>query len=137
VIIVSHDRFLIEASADRLWLVSGGQVKPFDGDLDDYRKFVLSGETQPAERKPSPPPPVRINPPAATKATARQIAKQREAAEAKMEKLSGLMGRIDAALADGEAFRKDPQKARELSRQRAELGLALAAAEEEWLALVE
>ena len=44
VILVSHDRFLIEACADRLWLVGDGTVKPFDGDMDDYRQLVLSGE---------------------------------------------------------------------------------------------
>src|SRR5580704_18567218 len=43
VIVVSHDRFLLEACADRLWLVADGGVKPFDGDLDDYRRQVLSG----------------------------------------------------------------------------------------------
>ena len=43
VILVSHDRYLIEACADRLWLVGNGEVKPFDGDLDDYRRLVLVG----------------------------------------------------------------------------------------------
>ena len=38
VILVSHDRYLIEACADRLWLVADGAVTPFDGDLDDYRR---------------------------------------------------------------------------------------------------
>ncbi|MGH7880813.1 MAG: ABC-F family ATP-binding cassette domain-containing protein, partial [Candidatus Binataceae bacterium] len=42
VILVSHDRYLLEACADRLWLVQGGHVKPFDGDLDDYRRHVLA-----------------------------------------------------------------------------------------------
>ena len=42
VILVSHDRYLLEACADRLWLVAGGRVTPFDGDLDDYVTFVLS-----------------------------------------------------------------------------------------------
>ena len=42
VILVSHDRYLIEACADRLWLVGDGAVTPFDGDLDDYRRLVLS-----------------------------------------------------------------------------------------------
>ncbi len=42
VILVSHDRYLLEACADRLWLVQGGKVKPFDGDLDDYRRLVLA-----------------------------------------------------------------------------------------------
>ena len=38
VILISHDRHLIEACADRLWLVADGTVKPFDGDIDDYRR---------------------------------------------------------------------------------------------------
>ena len=42
VILVSHDRHLLEACADRLWLVRDGKVAPFDGDLDDYRRVVLA-----------------------------------------------------------------------------------------------
>ena len=42
VILVSHDRHLIEACADRLLLVANGQVVPFDGDLDDYQQLVLA-----------------------------------------------------------------------------------------------
>ena len=42
IILVSHDRYLLEACADRLWLVQGGRVAPFDGDLDDYRRHVLA-----------------------------------------------------------------------------------------------
>ena len=42
VILVSHDRHLIEACADRLLLVANGQVVPFDGDLDDYQQLVLT-----------------------------------------------------------------------------------------------
>src|SRR5262247_4867196 len=54
VILVSHDRYLIEACADRLWLVGNGAVTPFDGDLDDYRRFVLSDRGDEADaRKPS------------------------------------------------------------------------------------
>ena len=41
VILISHDRHLIEACADRLWLVADGTVKPFDGDIEDYRRMVL------------------------------------------------------------------------------------------------
>ena len=41
VILISHDRHLIEASVDRLWLVAGGTAAPYDGDLDDYRRDVL------------------------------------------------------------------------------------------------
>src|SRR6201995_5789723 len=42
VIMVSHDRYLIEACADQLWVVADQTVKTFDGDLDDYRRNVLS-----------------------------------------------------------------------------------------------
>ena len=41
VILISHDRHLIEASADRLWLVADGTVTPYDDDIDDYRRLVL------------------------------------------------------------------------------------------------
>src|ERR1700736_6483046 len=42
VIMVSHDRYLIEACADQLWVVADRAVTTFDGDLDDYRRMVLS-----------------------------------------------------------------------------------------------
>ena len=50
VILVSHDRRLIEATADRLFLVADGKVEPFDGDLDDYRRFLLTGDNAPTRR---------------------------------------------------------------------------------------
>src|SRR3954468_19584115 len=50
VILVSHDRRLIEATADRLLLVADGKVSPFEGDLDDYRRFLLTGDNAPPRR---------------------------------------------------------------------------------------
>ncbi len=41
VILITHDRSLIELVADRLWLTADGQIKPFAGDMDDYARFVL------------------------------------------------------------------------------------------------
>src|SRR5581483_10735223 len=46
VILVSHDRYLIEACVERLWLVENGSVTSFDGDLDDYRRLVLSADAE-------------------------------------------------------------------------------------------
>src|SRR5262249_6168344 len=40
VLLISHDPHLIELTADRLWLVAGGQVRSFEGDMDDYRKLL-------------------------------------------------------------------------------------------------
>jgi ATP-binding cassette subfamily F protein 3 len=57
VILVTHDRSLIELVADRLWLTADGRIKPFAGDMDDYARFILdrakagstpSSGTQPA-----------------------------------------------------------------------------------------
>ena len=50
VILVSHDRRLLETTADRFLLIANGRVEPFDGDLDDYRRFLLSGDNTPTRR---------------------------------------------------------------------------------------
>ena len=132
VVLVSHDRYLLEACADRLWLVADGAVKEFDGDIDDYTKLVLqalrggdgSKGVKVAEKKPSPVREKRGN-----------SQKKIQALEERISKFGELIARIDETLADGTAFAKDPQKAAALASQRGELSAALAAAEEEWLAL--
>ena len=50
VVLVSHDWHLVELVADRLWLVEGGTVRPFDDDLDAYRRRLLSREEAAPER---------------------------------------------------------------------------------------
>jgi ATP-binding cassette, subfamily F, member 3 len=47
-VVVAHDRHLLRATADELWLVDDGAVKRFDGDLDDYRDWVLSARSKEA-----------------------------------------------------------------------------------------
>ena len=137
VILVSHDRFLIEACADRLWLVGNGSVKSFDGDMDDYRRLVLAGP----EREDS-----RADGSGGQKAEARRSAVERraaiaplrkrlEATEARMGKLSEAIAKIDAALADGSAFQQNAAKAGELAKMRSDAADALGRAEEEWLEL--
>jgi ATP-binding cassette subfamily F protein 3 len=44
VVLVSHDRHLLRTTVDELWLVAGGRVQRFDGDLDDYRAWLQSAE---------------------------------------------------------------------------------------------
>jgi ATP-binding cassette, subfamily F, member 3 len=53
VILITHDRSLIELVADRLWLTADGSIKPFPGDMDDYARFVLERaklEASPAQQ---------------------------------------------------------------------------------------
>jgi ATP-binding cassette subfamily F protein 3 len=47
-IVVAHDRHLLRATADELWLVADGRLAPFEGDLDDYRQWVLAGRAREA-----------------------------------------------------------------------------------------
>jgi ATP-binding cassette subfamily F protein 3 len=47
-IVVAHDRHLLRATTDELWLVANGTVRPFDGDLDDYRAWVLGRDRRTA-----------------------------------------------------------------------------------------
>jgi ATP-binding cassette subfamily F protein 3 len=53
-VLVSHDRHLLRSTADTLWLVAGGSVRPFEGDLDDYHQWLVADqETQgPADQEP-------------------------------------------------------------------------------------
>ena len=132
VVLVSHDRYLLEACADRLWLVADGRVTDFDGDLDDYTKFVLQ-----KTRGNEPPKAARLAEKKPAVARERRSASQRklQAIEDRISKFTDLIARIDALLGEGQAFARDPRKAAELAQQRGDLGAALAAAEDEWLAL--
>jgi ABC-type Mn2+/Zn2+ transport system ATPase subunit len=57
VMLVSHDRALLRETCDEFWLVARGQVQPFDGDLDDYQKWLLEVSRASARGQPLPDPP--------------------------------------------------------------------------------
>src|SRR4051794_31999705 len=80
VILVSHDRHLLDACADRLWLVANGKAPAFDGDLDASRRRVLSDRDgdSPATARPKPP---REPNPGKASAAPRPAAKSRPAAK--------------------------------------------------------
>jgi len=44
VLLITHDVYLAEATADRLWLVNDGKAKRYDGDLRDYKKLVMAAD---------------------------------------------------------------------------------------------
>lgn len=131
VIMVSHDRYLIEACADRLWIVADRTVTNYDGDLDEYRRLVLSarnGESSPRERNAVSEKPQR------PKSDNRGSLKKRIAeAEAEIARVSEIIAKIDTALALPDIFTRDPKQAAQLSKARANAADALARAEEQWL----
>ncbi|MFN9250595.1 MAG: ATP-binding cassette domain-containing protein, partial [Brevundimonas sp.] len=148
VILITHDRSLMELVADRLWLAADGTVKPFDGDMDDYAKFVLdrakrvgmkpsqardAPAAEPAAAPaPSAPAPAGPRPKGPSASTLRHAAKK---AEEKMAGLTAEIAALDVALA--KAAVEQPGKLAELSRKRAATQEALDAAEAAWLEAAE
>ncbi|PIT03995.1 glycosyl transferase family 1 [Bradyrhizobium nitroreducens] len=131
VIMVSHDRYLIEACADRLWIVADRTVTNYDGDLDEYRRLVLSARnSEPAPRERS----VASEKPPRPKSDNRGSLKKRIAeAEAEIARVSDIIAKIDTALSLPDIFTRDPKQAAQLSKARANAADALARAEEQWL----
>ncbi len=136
VMLVSHDRYLLEACADRLWLVADGRVTPFDGDLDDYVRFVLSdrsGKSTPAKSGPQSDRAQARRAAAEKRAETAPLRKRVQKAESEIARLTAELEKLDSALAEGDLFTRDPTKAAALAKSRADTAAALAAAEEEWL----
>jgi len=135
VIMVSHDRYLIEACAERLWVVADGAVTSFDGDLDDYRRMVLSTRgSRAAQRDEDNPRNGGSEKPQRPKADKRGSERQRIAnAEVEIARISGIIAKIDTALALPDIFTRDPRQAAQLLTARANAASALERAEEEWL----
>ena len=52
VMLVSHDRALLREVCDEFWLVADGALKPFDGDLDDYQRWLLERSREAAKPRP-------------------------------------------------------------------------------------
>lgn len=131
IIMVSHDRYLIEACADQLWIVADRTVTNYDGDLDEYRRLVLSsrnGDPAPRERSAGSEKPQR------PRSDNRGSLKKRIAeAESEIARVSDIIAKIDTALALPGIFTRDPKQAAQLSKARANAADALARAEEQWL----
>ncbi|HEX3483989.1 MAG TPA: ABC-F family ATP-binding cassette domain-containing protein [Micropepsaceae bacterium] len=137
VVLISHDRRLIEACADRLLLVADGRLTPYEGDLEDYKRLVLSsrggaGDTPARDTK------------IQSKADQRREAADRRQAlkplkdamdkwEREVARLHGEIEKCDAELAAPGLFTKDPSKGEKLSKARAEASRKLEAAEASWI----
>ncbi len=136
VILVSHDRYLLEACVDRLWIVQNGGVASYDGDLDDYRRLILSGKSSDTRNNTSAAggqkPGAEVRKASGEKrAELAALRKRISAAEQLTKTLSRDIETMDAKLVD--MFASDPVKAGELAKARADAAEKLAQAEEDWL----
>jgi ATP-binding cassette, subfamily F, member 3 len=155
VVLVSHDRHLLTTVSDRFLLVSDGRVRDFDGDLDDYARWLASGDA-PARAGPASAAPAAAAKPvaksAATKVDAqqrrRETAGQRQATaplrsrlarcEKRLSELSIEAKRLDAELAAPGTYTPGQVKQlQELTVQRARIAQETESVETEWLQLSE
>jgi ATP-binding cassette subfamily F protein 3 len=141
VILISHDRHLVEATADRLWLVADGTVRPYDGDMESYRAELLQARAPRADRRAAGETPTEGR---ASRADQRRAAADRRAglaplkkavqtAEKTVERLSGELAKLDALLASPDLY-ADAARASRISQERGQTAKRLAEAEEAWLA---
>jgi len=135
VIMVSHDRYLIEACADRLWVVADQAVTNYEGDIDDYRRMILSARgSRSGTRDGNAARDNGVDKPQRGRTVRRGPLKQRiSQAEAEIARISEIIAKIDTALALPDLFTRDPKQAAQLSKARVGAADALQRAEEEWL----
>ncbi|MCA0870053.1 ABC-F family ATP-binding cassette domain-containing protein [Seohaeicola saemankumensis] len=134
VILVSHDMHLLSLVADRLWLVSDGTVKPYEGDLDSYRTLLLARDKpvskQPAAAAPKPKRPSRE----AMTALRAEVRK----GEARIEKLNEMRDKLAEKLANPALYEDGKLGEMEVwQRKYAEVMEALDRAEELWMSALE
>jgi ATP-binding cassette subfamily F protein 3 len=129
IILISHDRHLIETVADRLWLVAQGTATPYAGDIHDYTGYVLersrAGRGKPDSRRQETSG-VQPKRPAAILKRIREI-------EAGVTQLEEKIRILDRALADQQLYSDDPAKAHGFSQLRARLQNELESFELCWL----
>ena len=135
VILVTHDRHLVELIADRLWLVANGTAQPYDGDIDDYRRLIAEGPREaPALARPEKPPREKTPRPPTSLGPLRKAARE---AEAVVAKLTAEKATLDRDLADPATYRNGGDRVTDLTRRQAETARALESAEARWLALAQ
>jgi ATP-binding cassette subfamily F protein 3 len=137
VILISHDRYLIEATVDRLWLVRDGTVKAYDGDLDEYRDLIVGSSRKPKKDRTEPAPVIEeaAKPAAARKLNPIAVKKKIDELSDLMAKIERLIQGIDTELSDPAIYAKNPNRAADLTKARANAADKLARTEEEWLEL--
>jgi len=135
VVLISHDWHLLSLAADQLWLVADGTVKPYDGDLEDYRRLVLAPRAAPDAA-----------PAAATQGRreARRVAAEQRraleplrrslrAAEKTLGELGARKAALDRRLADPDTYEAEGSALGALMREQASLAAELEDAEARWL----
>lgn len=135
VLLISHDRSLIERCIDRLWLVGGGTVRSYEDDMSDYRKLILEHERKaPRRKQPKSDKKAQIKrSEAEQRAGLAPIRRNIARLEAEIERLQQGIATIDAALATPDLYERDPAQVQEFNRKRVRASERIALLEEQCL----
>ncbi len=146
-ILVAHDRHLLSACSDAFWLVANGRVEPFDGDIDEYERWLAqdaaSNSSAAAARDDARNADVALSPverrrlAAARREQEKPLRVALKAAERTMESLQKELQTLEQQLADPELYSSQPERARELARLQGEKRKAMDAAEQAWIEAAE
>jgi ATP-binding cassette subfamily F protein 3 len=137
VLLITHDPHLVELVADRLWLVADGTVRPFDGDLDDYR-ILLADRARPAAKADAASRRLDRRDRAEARAATAPLRKRAKDAEARIAKLDAERAALERKLADPALYAAG--KAGDVTAAQTRLAAITRetdAAETEWLAATE
>jgi ATP-binding cassette subfamily F protein 3 len=135
VLIISHDRHLIDATVDKLWIAQNGTVRELDEDLDSYQRNITStkegkgGGGSKGDRK------ANKQEAAAKRAEIAPLKSAIKDAETKIARLKVEIGKIDAQLEDPKVYNGAPDRMIALGKDKARFGADLETTEEQWLAL--
>ncbi len=144
VLVVSHDRHLLKSTTDNFYLVADGKVEEFDGDLEDYARWLVDYRQRNAPVSNTP-----VNPDKTDKKAQRQAAaalrqqlaphkREADKLEAELGKLHEKLAKIDASLGDSDIY--EPARKndlRDLLAQQAKLKVREAELEESWMEALE
>lgn len=145
VILISHDRHMVELTADRLVLVDGGVAQPYDGSMEDYIDFVL-GRNQPKADAPAKGAATGSGKPLQDKAATQAAWQERRELGKRVAKAEKELAKVTARLADLDAALADPARAAKpfagmaigaMGKLREELAREVDKLEADWLALSE
>jgi ATP-binding cassette subfamily F protein 3 len=134
VLIISHDRHLIEATCDTLWIAEGGTIRELDEDLDTYQRNITSskegkGGGGKSEQK------LSKQDAANKRAEVAPLKKSVKEAETKIARLRVEIDKIDAQLSDPKVYNGAPERVIALGKDKARFAADLETSEEQWLAL--
>jgi len=135
VLIISHDRHLVEATCDSLWIAADGTITEFDDDLDAYQRMLTSGNSgasnggtqSAAERK------RERQEAAARRSELAPLRKEIKALEQKLDWKRKDLAKLEAQLSDPALYTGQPDKAIALGIEKSDLESLIAQLEDSWL----